>query len=129
MRKALKNLGSAERHRFEATVQRFGTKTAYKGPPVPTVLLTDVTCDGRAMTDHLWMTRGKWAEPLREGMRIAFDARVGTYRAGYRGRRQDWDLPPERVDYKVERPTRLVILDCPAGRAGQMSLDQGETDE
>lgn len=112
MRKRLKALGSQERHRFQATVGRSGTKNGYKGRTVETLLLINVTCDGKEITDHLWMTRGKWANGLRQGMRIAFDARVSVYRTGYWGRRHEPDLPPARVDYKVERPTKLQVLNA-----------------
>ena len=110
MRTELKKLGSRDRHRFTATVGGFGTKRGYQGRRLDTVLLRDVRCDGDVVTDHLWMTCGKWSEQLEEGMRISFDARVDSYLAGYRGRRDDYDLPPPRMDYTVKRPTRLRVL-------------------
>lgn len=123
MRTALKKLGGQDRHRFEARVERFGSKRGYQGREVHTVLLRDVTCDGQEMTDHLWMTCGKWSQSLREGMRIAFNARVAPYEAGYRGRRDDWDLPPPRVDYAVQRPTQLTVLSAPDNQRPLLPLE------
>ena len=124
MRKELKAIGNRSRHQFEAVVERFGSKNGWTGASVETVLLRDLTCDGRVVADHVWMTRGKWADGLAPGMRIAFDARVGTYQAGYRGRRDDYDLPSPRTDYKVQRPTRVRTLAVVASD-GVLAGDEG----
>lgn len=110
MRKQLKQF-NGERMRFTATVQRFGSKSAYKGPPLPTVLLTNVCLSdtGEQVTDHLWFTKGKSWEPCVIGGMVEFDARVTTYIKGYRGRRDDVYDAPIEMDYKLERPTRVVV--------------------
>ena len=85
-RKKLK-VREGERFRFCATVSRFGQKSGFKGP-IPTVLLTDVI-DAKTkdiLTDHLWLTVGKWTIGLKVNDVIAFNARIGTYIKGYLGR-------------------------------------------
>ena len=97
------------RGRYTARVSRFGTKRAYRGPRLVTVLLVDVKdATGAVVTDHLWLTIGKTLERLHlaPGHTLAFDARVTPYVKGYRGRRYD-DEPPS-VDYRLSNPTRFV---------------------
>lgn len=112
MRKQLKAI-DGERLRFTARVERFGSKRGWKGAPERTVLLRDVRRDGTEaiLTDHLWFTAGKtWSiSGLAPGAKIAFDARVGTYEKGYRGRRDDV-LTSYGIDYRLERPTRLSVI-------------------
>jgi hypothetical protein len=57
---------NGSRARFEGTFVRFGTKKAYKGYPIPTVLLKDIKSlsTGQVMTEHLWFTCGKRLEKL-----------------------------------------------------------------
>lgn len=109
------------RFRCRATVERFGSKRAYKGPPIRTILLRDVTDVrlGTVLTDHLWFTCGKWSEGLVAGDTFQFEARVGDYTKGYRGRRDDDITPPIERDYRLERPTKILVLDRdpPAGAA------------
>lgn len=110
MREALARRVGA-RGRYTATVSRFGTKRAYRGPRLTTVLLVDVRdATGHVVTDHLWITVGKTVERLRlaSGDTVAFDARVTPYVKGYRGRREDEDRPPMSVDYRLSNPTKLV---------------------
>ena len=96
---------------FTATFKRFGTKPAYKGPPIKTVLLVDVK-DGAGLEvcDHIWFvcSSGFAALDLKEGDQVAFDARSKPYVKGYRGHRHDdWDLPGESLDYKLSHPTKV----------------------
>jgi hypothetical protein len=101
------------RGRFSATFVRFGAKKAYKGPPIKTALFRDVRDEaGNQVTDHVWMVVGKQLEELAlaEGDRIQFEARVASYVKGYRGRREDDDLPTQALDYKLSRPTHLRKL-------------------
>lgn len=124
-RRALKPL-NGERLRFRATIERFGTKSAYRGWPIKTMLLKDVRVvrTGLIVTDHLWFRVGtvaepaKWALGLEEGMLIEFDARVDEYWSGYCGRREDV-YAPEGVDYHLERPTHVSVVKRPAPKAAQ----------
>ncbi|HEY2533297.1 MAG TPA: hypothetical protein VGJ20_36090, partial [Xanthobacteraceae bacterium] len=72
-----KNYRAALKSR-RARVERFGEKSAFRGPPLKTLLLRDVADDstGQHLTEHLWMTAGKWSADIREGDIISFDARV-----------------------------------------------------
>ena len=101
------------RARFAGTVVRFGKKSGYKGSPLKTVLIADIRFHNQhdAVTDHLWFTCGKWSEPIEPGNTIAFDARITSYRKGYRGYREDaFDAPPSSVDYRLERPTKVAVM-------------------
>lgn len=110
MRKALKKL-HGQRLRFRATVERLGEKTAFRGPPIPTILLVDVRLleTGELLTDHLWFTRGKFWNGIVTGVTVEFDARIGRYEKGYKGCREDVYDAPITTDYRLERPTRLSI--------------------
>jgi hypothetical protein len=102
-----------ERFRVTATVKRFSQKNGWKGQTVRTVLLTDVRdINGNSqLTDHLWFRAGVWSIPLREGDRIAFDARATLYNKGYRGRRADaWDAPPPSTDWRLEYPSAVKVI-------------------
>jgi len=94
-------------------VEGFGTKRAFKGPPIKTLLLTQVrTEEGTQLTDHLWFTDGAWSKDLEEGDIVQIDARVKPYQKGYRGRNIDAliDNPP-RIDYKLSHPSKVQVLD------------------
>ena len=107
-----------QRMRFTATVERFGTKRAFRGPDLATILLRDVrrADSNQIVTDHLWFTQGRWSAALRAGQRFAFDARVDTYIKGYRGYRDIYDRPPE-LDWHLTRPTRVEIIDSHEGHS------------
>lgn len=100
---------NGKRLRFSATVERFGEKQAFRGPPVPTILLVDVRIreTGERITDHLWFTRGKFWAACKPGCRVVFDARVSEYEKGYKGRREDVYDCPVRTDFRLERPSKL----------------------
>ena len=116
-RTALKQLGKEERHSFVGTFVRNGGKNGFKGP-VTTLLLSDIyTADGEFMTDHLWFneTKGFKDAHLKEGDKVAFDARVSKYTKGYMGRRDffyddEAFFKPIEVDYKLSRPTKVKNL-------------------
>jgi hypothetical protein len=99
-----------KRGTFTGTVKRFGSKPAYRGPALVTMLLVDV-CDesGAVVTDHLWfVVRKQLAElNLQPGDKIHFTARVRRYIKGYRGRRDDYDLPPVSRDFKLSHPAQI----------------------
>lgn len=114
MREQLKNMVGV-RSRFRGRVERFGHKDAYRGLPRKTVLLKDVVLvsDDKGATDHIWLTCGKWSENISERDIIEFDARVTSYKKGYRGHRFDIDIldaPPPSVDYRLSRPTQVKIV-------------------
>jgi hypothetical protein len=105
------------RGRFSATFVRFGTKKAYKGPPIKTALFRDVRDEaGNQATGHVWMVVGKQLEELglAAGDHIQFEARVASYVKGYRGRREDDDLPAVATDYKLSHPTQFRKLGASA---------------
>lgn len=119
-RDARHKLGALEgkRLRFQARVERRSEKPAYRGFPIPTLLLRGVSLadTGDEVADHLWFTAGKWAEGLRLGDLIEFDARVDSYVKGYRGHRDDVHLPEESSDWHLERPTRVAIVELGRGQ-------------
>ncbi len=98
-----------QRFRVRAKVERFGSKRTFRGSLVETILLVDLadTATGDLLTDHLWMTAGKWSSGLSAGDRVTFDARVASYTKGYRGRRDDVHVPIEE-DWKLSRPTKVI---------------------
>ena len=99
------------RFRCRGTVDRFGTKPAFKGSPIQTILLRDVidAATGVLLTDHLGFTAGKWSAGLTIGAAVEFDARAADYVKGYQGRREVCDAPVSR-DWKLQRPTRVAVL-------------------
>jgi hypothetical protein len=110
---ARQTLGKLEgiRLRCRARLERFGTKRAYRGEPLVTLLLRDVVRvdTGNALTDHLWFTAGKWSAHLKVGDVFEFDARVSSYIKGYLGHREDVYMPPTQ-DWRLERPTAVKIV-------------------
>lgn len=111
MRKQLANI-NGDRKTFEGVFVRFGTKNAYKGYPIPTLLLKDIkdASKGIIVADHLWFTVGKRLSKIQfqEGDIIRFDARVTPYIKGYRGGRDDYDLPPIEQDFRLSFPTKIT---------------------
>ena len=116
MREELKKKNN-QRITVIAKVARFGTKKAYKGPDLPTVLLTNIKdSQENLLTDHLWinLTKGYNDSGCRIGDTIKFNARVKGYEKGYKGRRYDV-FKPVAIDYKLSHPTqflRITESDC-----------------
>lgn len=115
-----------------ASFGRYGTKKAFRGPPIRTALFREVTtlC-GRPLSDHVWLVVGKTLAALgdlREGDQVTFSAVPKRYTKGYRGRRDDLDAAPIRDDYKLAWPQFFRRADadggkeCDASDAAQMSL-------
>lgn len=99
-----------KRGRFSGTVKRFGSKPAYRGPALATLLLVDVRDEaGNEVTDHLWFVVRKQLKELnlQPGDKIEFTARVKPYAKGYRGRRDLDDAAPVSVDYKLSHGTQF----------------------
>jgi hypothetical protein len=110
MREKLKER-ELKRGTYTATFVRFGSKSGYKGYPVKTVLFRDVADSaGVVVTDHLWFTCGKQftALDLLPGDVVSFAARSKAYTKGYRGHRDDDDLPAVETDYRLSNPTNVM---------------------
>jgi hypothetical protein len=100
-----------KRMRFSATFERYGTKRAYRGPDLITVLLKNIIDDqGRIVSDHLWfnLTTGFKYCGMTQGDVVSFDARVTGYEKGYFGHRMVEDKP-SGYDYKLSRPTKVFV--------------------
>ena len=110
VRNELKQMNN-QRLRFTATIERFGERKNFKGVPTPTILLKNIRLVGedKILTDHLWFTKGtSWINiPL--GSVIEFDARISEYTKGYKGHRKDVVDAPITTDYKLTRPTNIVV--------------------
>jgi hypothetical protein len=106
---------NGSRTRFEGIFVRFGSKTAYKGYPIPTVLLKDIRslADDNIRTEHLWFTCGKQLDKLnlKENDIVRFDARVTTYEKGYKGHRDIEEYKPIELDYRLSFPTKVVKVE------------------
>ncbi|MDD4970854.1 MAG: hypothetical protein PHT07_15610 [Paludibacter sp.] len=111
MREGLKNI-SGRRIKVFAEVDRFGKKSAYRGMPLDTVCLINVKdIQGNPVCDHLWLIVRKQISKLNLeiGDNISFEARSKPYIKGYRGHREDINVPIEK-DYKLSNPTNFVKL-------------------
>jgi hypothetical protein len=108
MRKALKEV-EGDRIKVFAEVSKFGTKQAFKRPPLDTVCLINLKDEsGSEISDHLWLTIGKQIANLhlQTGDLISFNARAKQYTKGYFGRRIDVYVPAQ-VDYTLSNPTKF----------------------
>lgn len=111
MRKELKKL-NGQRMKFIATVERFGEKSSFKGAPTPTILLKDIRISesNEIVTGHIWFAKGKSWKECKVGAEVTFEARVSQYEKGYKGYRDDV-YAPISVDYRLERPTKVSVLE------------------
>jgi hypothetical protein len=100
-----------KRATFRGTFVRFGQKRGYQGRVLKTVLLENIrdAKTGAVICDHVWMnlTKSFEALDLEAGDVVEFDGRSKPYIKGYRGYRDDEDLPPIEKDYKLSHPTRV----------------------
>lgn len=113
------------RGEFTAVFKRFGTRRAFKGPPVKTLLFVEVKDGaGAEMCDHVWFNdcAGWQRHELKPGDRVAFNARIVRYVKGYKGRRQDDDLPAPSTDFRLSHPTHSRLLN----RAGTTASDPAQ---
>jgi hypothetical protein len=109
---------NGKRRRFEGTFDRFGSKPAFKGPALRTLILLNVVdvYTREEVCDHLWFTVGKRLDSLdlKEGDVIRFDARVTRYWKGYVRRDED----NREIDYRLSFPNKFIKLNSvPAGQA------------
>ncbi len=107
-----------KRARFSATFKSFGTRHGWHAREV-TILLVDVTLNGHTVTDHVWMVMRKRMRHvnLKAGDKIAFDATVKSYVKGYRGHRDEDDMPMVSEDYKLAYPTKIRRLVAADGQS------------
>ena len=104
MRNKLRKIKNV-RLRLSATVDRFGKKNNYKGPPSETIMLSDIKdTTGELLADHVWFTvRQTIAEAnLEIGDQIEFEARVKRYTKG--------KYPNFESDFKLNNPTKFVKI-------------------
>ncbi len=117
MRNLLKKQ-AGRRGEFRGTVALFGTKTAFRGPDIPTVMLKDVKDEtGEIVTEHLWMTVGKQLTCLnvQVGEEIIFAACVTPYEKGYKGRREDVSDALRSIDDRLSTPTNIRRVETTHG--------------
>lgn len=114
MRKELQKIAGL-RQRFTARFVRFGSKPAYKGAPIVTLLFEDVKDKyGKEYTDHIWFINNKGFKQLnlQPGEQISFDARVKPYIKGYRGKKEydedSYDPKPLSKEYKLSHPNNII---------------------
>jgi len=114
------------RRRFQATFERFGTRS-FKNHVSKTILFLDVVdlVDKKPVTDHLWFPFGKTFEKLdlKQGDQVAFDARVSSYLKKVRDEEEGCrDFYLQR-DFKLRNPTSCRKLGCIPPRAMRGTLD------
>lgn len=101
-----------ERETFTGTFVRTGKKNSF-GYTKETLLFSDIQDkDGVVVADHLWFAMGKQFTQLKlqTGDKVKFDARIKSYRKGYKGYREDVFGKPVTVDYKLSHPTKIKKL-------------------
>ena len=102
MREILKSLGSEKRYTFIARVTVFSFKKGFINKlPLKTILLTKVMCEGKPITDHVWMNCGRRFYGLlpQRFQWLQFEARVKIYK------RKDGS-----TDYKLSYPSKVSIV-------------------
>lgn len=114
------------RRSFTARFVRYGTRKAYKGPDLVTLLFEDVRTGGDIVTGHLWFTMCQaWRQlGLTPGIGevVQFTATVSTYEKGYKGRRDLDDAPPIATDYCLKRPGNIMRAELVAGGTATQPL-------
>ena len=112
MRKEFKKI-DGQRDLFTAKYVREGTKNAFKGSALPTILFKEVrrVSDKKLMCDHIWLNKTKAlaALDLSLGLEIQFVARVKKYSKGYQGRRPEV-RKENKQDFKLSHPTQVKIV-------------------
>lgn len=132
MRKALDQLDHKKRYTFIGRFERFGKKTAFRGPDITTVLLKDIHLKGNSniLTDHLWfsLTKEFKQQCLHPGDEVQFDGRVDTYVKGYFGYREIVYVP-EEVDVKITFPTKIFNLTHPVAKPKRVKRTHEEVEK
>lgn len=123
MREKLKEIAGV-RQRFTAVFVRFGSKKAFKGPPIVTLLFKNIKDKHKKdYCDHIWFTNNEQFKTLdlQPGDQISFTARVREYTKGYQGKRHDdefYNSKPISKDYRLSHPNKIVKHE--AGKQGQL---------
>lgn len=102
-----------QRFKIKGVVSRFGKKSAFKGRELDTILFINIVkaSDDSFLTDHIWFTKGKWAENLQVNDVVEFDVRVKTYEKGYKGYREFIEFEKPIVkDWKFSHPSNVQII-------------------
>lgn len=114
MRKILGDLGSEERHTFQADFGKYGYKRYHDDSRgdlysatmlVRNVEIVDDPARPRMMTDHLWLNLTKGFSDLgllKQGDRIQFNGRVSQYTKGF--------INKDKVDYELTYPSKVKLL-------------------
>lgn len=114
MRKILGDLGSGERHTFQADFEKYGYKRYHDASRgdlysativVRNVEIMDDPDHPRMMTDHLWLNLTKGFSSLgllKQGDRIQFNGRVSQYTKGF--------INKDKVDYELTYPSKVKLL-------------------
>lgn len=108
MREELKRLGGGIRHTFTAKISKFSFKSGFRNRlPLKTMLLTKITCEGKVVANHIWMTCGRRVYSILPQVNqwIQFDARVTKYFKGYKK-----NIYGGEEDYRLSYPTKVVLI-------------------
>lgn len=104
---------NGRRGKFTAIFVRYGSRSAFRGPPKVTLLFREVHDEaGSIVTDHLWFSECQgWKRlVLAGGEKVAFTASVRGYIKGYFGRREEArEACPPSPDYKLSWPKEIRI--------------------
>jgi hypothetical protein len=82
---------------------------------------------GKPLTNHIWVTLGFWAQGLRSGDTIAFDARISIYARDYLAQCDNVD-DLAALDWRLQRPTRVEIVEqgpCPTDQVTRFGRPSG----
>lgn len=104
-----------KRDTFRGTFKKMGYKNIFKGTPLPTLLLMNITdCNNNIIADHMWFNYTKLFGNLGElnsGDIIQFNARGITYTKGYLGDNDELkELHPIKEDYRLVYPTKIKLI-------------------
>ena len=101
-----------DRKTFYGVFVRYGSKKAYRGPDIRTMLLKQIrTVDTDTLVcEHLWFTVRKRLAALgalQAGDVLQFDARVDRYEKGYNGWREDV-YKEHLTSFRLSFPTKVT---------------------
>lgn len=104
-----------KRDTFRGTFKKMGYKNIFKGTPLPTLLLMNITdSNNDIIADHMWFNYTKLFGDLGElnsGDIIQFNARGVEYMKGYLGDNDELKLKhPIEKDYRLVYPTKIKLI-------------------
>ena len=84
---------------FISIIEEFDEEPSLKGPPVPTILLKDISIleTGEIIADSLYFAKGNSWKNCKVGDQVSFEARVVYY--------------PMSLDYRLEMPNKVSVLE------------------